>query len=171
MFLYLELLKNCLNKEFFLACIFPHLDWIRDNTDQKKLRIWTFFAFRHFCIGFPALLNEIRSQQVLLCCRETWSIFWQFFTSKIPDRTFPNVNNVRYFKIKTKKTKKKKLIIYFNYPTNSFQYILISDFLITKNLIQKYCNHSKVKFTISDTRYPWKLQQFTVFSASVWNSC
>ena len=34
---------------FFLVCIFPHSTWIRkdtefENTDQKKLRIWTIFS-------------------------------------------------------------------------------------------------------------------------------
>ena len=45
------LCKMCPNTEIFLICIFPHLDWIRrysvrmrENTDQKKLRIWTLFT-------------------------------------------------------------------------------------------------------------------------------
>ena len=49
--------KNCPSRKFFLVCTFSHLDWIRklrtkspwsfqmqENTDQKKLRIWTFFT-------------------------------------------------------------------------------------------------------------------------------
>ena len=27
--------------EFFLVRIYPYSDWIRKNTDQKKLRFWT----------------------------------------------------------------------------------------------------------------------------------
>ena len=44
--------EKCPNMEFFLVCIFLYSDWIRrslylvriqENTDQKKLRIWTLF--------------------------------------------------------------------------------------------------------------------------------
>ena len=47
------LCEMCPNTEFFLVSIFPYWDWIRsispysfrkqENTDQKKLRIWTLF--------------------------------------------------------------------------------------------------------------------------------
>ena len=30
--------EMCLNTEFFLVRIFPHLNWIRENTGQKNLR-------------------------------------------------------------------------------------------------------------------------------------
>ena len=47
--------EKCSNTEFFLVCIFPHSDWIRrdispysvqmrENTDQKKLHIWSVFT-------------------------------------------------------------------------------------------------------------------------------
>ena len=36
--------EKCSIKEFFLVCIFPYSDWIRENADQKKLRIWTLFT-------------------------------------------------------------------------------------------------------------------------------
>ena len=39
-----SLREKCPNTEFFLARIFPHSDWIWENTDQKKLRIWTLFT-------------------------------------------------------------------------------------------------------------------------------
>ena len=42
--LLVSLRENCPNTEFFLVCIFPHLDRIQENTDHKKLRIWTFFT-------------------------------------------------------------------------------------------------------------------------------
>ena len=32
------------NMEFFLVRIFLYSDWIRENTDHKKLRIWTLFT-------------------------------------------------------------------------------------------------------------------------------
>ena len=38
------------NTELFLVCIFLYFDWIRGNTDQKKLLIWTVFA--KWSIGF-----------------------------------------------------------------------------------------------------------------------
>ena len=39
----LSLRKKCPNTEFFLTRIFLYPDWIQENTDQKKLRIWTLF--------------------------------------------------------------------------------------------------------------------------------
>ena len=36
-----SLREKCPGMEFFLVRIFPHSDWIRENTDQKNLRIWT----------------------------------------------------------------------------------------------------------------------------------
>ena len=36
--------KMCPNTEFFLVHIFPYSVQIRENTDQEKLCIWTFFA-------------------------------------------------------------------------------------------------------------------------------
>ena len=50
--------KSVQIRNFFLLCIFPHSDWsispirnispysirMRENTDQKKLRIWTLFT-------------------------------------------------------------------------------------------------------------------------------
>ena len=41
---YLTLLKNCPNTEIFLVRNFPYSGQLRENTDQKELRIWTFFA-------------------------------------------------------------------------------------------------------------------------------
>ena len=38
------LCEMCPNTEFFLVCIFPYSVRMRENTDQKKLRIWTFFT-------------------------------------------------------------------------------------------------------------------------------
>ena len=48
------LCEKCPNTEFFLVRVFPHSDWIRrdteysvrlrENTDQKKFRIWTLFT-------------------------------------------------------------------------------------------------------------------------------
>ena len=35
--------EKCQNTEFSLVRIFLYLDWIEENTDQIKLRIWTLF--------------------------------------------------------------------------------------------------------------------------------
>ena len=51
----------------FLVCIFLYSDWIPENMDQKKLRIWTLFML---CILVQLLriilLVQIR-KQLLLC--------------------------------------------------------------------------------------------------------
>ena len=39
-----SLCEKCANTEFFLVRIFLHLNWIWENTEQKKLRIWTLFT-------------------------------------------------------------------------------------------------------------------------------
>ena len=38
-----SLREKCPNTEFFLVCIFPYSVWIREEKDQKRLRIWTLF--------------------------------------------------------------------------------------------------------------------------------
>ena len=53
------LLKVIVWNVFFLVRIFPHLDWIwRDNTHQKKLRIWTIFA------GSVIKLSKVSGYQI-----------------------------------------------------------------------------------------------------------
>ena len=39
-----SLCEKCPYTEFFLVRISPYLDWIQENTDQKKLRIWALFT-------------------------------------------------------------------------------------------------------------------------------
>ena len=46
--MYPTLREKCPNTEFFLVSIFLYLDWIQENTDQKKLRIWILFTQSHF---------------------------------------------------------------------------------------------------------------------------
>ena len=38
-----SLRKKCPHTEFFLVRIFLYSNWIQENTDQKKLRIWILF--------------------------------------------------------------------------------------------------------------------------------
>ena len=42
--LYLTLREKCPNTEFFLVRILLYSDWIQENTNQKKLRIWKLFT-------------------------------------------------------------------------------------------------------------------------------
>ena len=46
LFLCLTLREKCPNTESFLLCKSPYSVRIRENTDQKKLRIWTLFTQR-----------------------------------------------------------------------------------------------------------------------------
>ena len=39
-----SLRENCQNTESFLVRMFLYSEWIKGNTDQKKLRIWTNFT-------------------------------------------------------------------------------------------------------------------------------
>ena len=88
----LSLHEKCPNREFFLVCIFLYSDWIRsawsvfscirtefgdllrqslysvriqENTDQKKLRIWTFFMQ---CLAF----NELTHLKQLISFYTSW---------------------------------------------------------------------------------------------------
>ena len=54
-FLCVKLHEKCPNAEFLLVCIFPFFQGVslysvrmRENTDQKKIRIWTLFMRWHF---------------------------------------------------------------------------------------------------------------------------
>ena len=59
--------EKCPDTDFFLVHIFPHLDWIRsislysvqmrENTDQKKLCIWTLFMQWQELIFFSCYLS------------------------------------------------------------------------------------------------------------------
>ena len=40
----LALSEKCANTEIFLVCIFLYSNWILENADQKKLRIWALFT-------------------------------------------------------------------------------------------------------------------------------
>ena len=46
-----SLREKCPNTEFFLVRIFLYSDWIQENRDQKKLRMWTLFTYGK-CIIF-----------------------------------------------------------------------------------------------------------------------
>ena len=72
----------CPNTEFFLVRIFPHSDWIRrdtkyfrmrENTDQKKLRIWTLSRSANqnvFVVSFQTTIIDVL-QLILIW---TWNI-------------------------------------------------------------------------------------------------
>ena len=56
---HMTLPEKCPNTEFFLVCFFLYSDWIKENTDQKKLRIWTLFTqYERKYSAFSAEKNE-----------------------------------------------------------------------------------------------------------------
>ena len=68
-FSYFPLREKCPNTEFFLVSIFLYSIRIQENTDQKKLRIWTFFT--QCCFYFTRLkASEISLQGF----RNSWNI-------------------------------------------------------------------------------------------------
>ena len=62
-----SLREKCQNREFFLVRIFPYLDWIRENTDQKKLCIWTFFEQWFFvCYWLHCIINIMKNKSSMI---------------------------------------------------------------------------------------------------------
>ena len=57
------------NMEFFLVCIFLYSYWIQENTDQKKLRIWTLFTQCYFAILNLFNLNIYRRNREACQCQ------------------------------------------------------------------------------------------------------
>ena len=54
----LPLRERCSNTEFFLVRIFLYSVQIRENTDQKKLRIWTLFYAVYLCCLDPEVCSN-----------------------------------------------------------------------------------------------------------------
>ena len=74
--------KNWPNTEFYLVRIFPYLDWIRKNTDQKILRIWTFFAQFHlrFIYHQIKIVSKLIKYLLVILCQK-WNIEQIFMTA------------------------------------------------------------------------------------------
>ena len=74
--------KNWPNTEFYLVRIFPYLDWIRKNTDQKILRIWTFFAQFHlrFIDHQIKIVSKLIKYLLVILCQK-WNIEQIFMTA------------------------------------------------------------------------------------------
>ena len=53
------LCEKCPNTKIFLVHIFPYLDWIRKNTHQKTVRIWTLHAVIAFFHRFRSLSSSL----------------------------------------------------------------------------------------------------------------
>ena len=80
----LSLREKCPDTEFFQVRVFLHSDWIWDNTDQKKICIWTLFtqcllqkaelAIRNFFIKFEQIRRKQyeKFQGKFLRNRESW---------------------------------------------------------------------------------------------------
>ena len=52
---------KCPNTDFCLVCILQYSDWIQENTDQKKLRIWTRFTHWNMSINFATIFKGVPS--------------------------------------------------------------------------------------------------------------
>ena len=52
--------EKCPNTEFFMVCIILYSDWTQEDTDQKKLRIWTLFTqWRFSSTSFSAKYSRL----------------------------------------------------------------------------------------------------------------
>ena len=67
----LTLREKSLSREFFLVRIFLYLDWMQENKDQKKLRIWTLSVFtqcdsnnRIRNVKMVILSNNLEAEQI-----------------------------------------------------------------------------------------------------------
>ena len=72
----LPLCEKCSNTGFFLVRIFPYLNWILENTDQKKPRIWTLFkdwTCKEHGVSMSWHFRSIRSNIYLLPQDNSWS--------------------------------------------------------------------------------------------------
>ena len=71
-----SLREKCPNTEFFLVRIFLYLDWMQENTDQKKLHIWRLFTqwfsfkIQVFQVGGPYHIET--SQLICRAFAESW---------------------------------------------------------------------------------------------------
>ena len=74
--------KNWPNTEFYLVRIFPYLDWTRKNTDQKILRVWTFFAQFHlrFIYHQIKIVSKLIKYLLVILCQK-WNIEQIFMTA------------------------------------------------------------------------------------------
>ena len=84
-----SLRENCANTKIILVRIFPYLDWIRENTDQKKLRVWSLFtqgvfsakgveAYSEFCQTSKDGITVQKNVQI-------WSFFCSVFSLFLTD--------------------------------------------------------------------------------------
>ena len=85
-----SLREKCPNTEFYLVLIFLYSDWIQENTDQKKLHIWTLFA----------QWKEIKEITYLKEINLSPFTIWTFITGykTIQSKIFPIQCYVTYFK-------------------------------------------------------------------------
>ena len=72
--------EKCPNTEFFLTRIFPYLDWMQENTGQKKLYLGTIFA-RWCMMGWVKLRSSLFLFLFLVWGKSSMIIFWVFKTS------------------------------------------------------------------------------------------
>ena len=90
--IFISLRERCTNAEFFLVHIFPHSDWIPENTDQKKLRtifhtvFYSIFCFSISNHGLPVhtkTWNDLKPSRfrlflVLVSTGTASIIYWRY---------------------------------------------------------------------------------------------
>ena len=79
-----RLCEKCSNTEFLLVRIFLYLDWKQKNTDQKKLRFWTFFtqcfgSLIHLIFEFDHKQLHVFSKQILIGINQLLVVFCFIF--------------------------------------------------------------------------------------------
>ena len=74
--------EKCPKTELFLVRIYPYLDWIQEDTDQKKLRIWTHFTQWNLSGGWyfqmivvTSFLSTFIEDALLSILSNIWRIF------------------------------------------------------------------------------------------------
>ena len=90
--------EKCPNTEFFLVCIFLYSDWIQENTDQRKLRLWIFFTqckFKALCskyVYFMKVPLRKNHENPNFCERNFginyWACSWKFVHEQLPPKWF-----------------------------------------------------------------------------------
>ena len=94
--------EKCPNTEFFLVCIFLYSDWIQENTDQRKLRLWILFTqckFKTLCSKYVYFMKvSLRKNHENPNFCETafernfvinyWACSWKFVHEELQPKCF-----------------------------------------------------------------------------------
>ena len=92
--------EKCPNTEFFLVCIFLYSDWIQENTDQRKLRLWIFFTqckFKALCSKYFMKVPLRKNHENPNFCETAfernfvinyWACSWKFVHEELQPKCF-----------------------------------------------------------------------------------